>query len=413
MSPIRTAPAALRADDAEQRVRYLDEVLGVLYPAPCLTDRRKSTVDDSIAEYLIVPNARQPRLLVPARDRRLAAAAVRRYAEPQSRLARLGRDAVVAALRTGASVLLLRDRVRVTGPDADTFERYLARTLGAGLALSVHIGPARANRKPVLQLLAADGRTVAFAKLGTVALTRTLVRAEAAALIALGHAGLTQVTVPRVLHSGQWREHEVLVQSALPVWRPRVPVTEPRLVSAMKEVAGCCGSRRGTLADSGYWSRLRTRLDALVGSADGAALARAGTAIARRYADARLDYGAWHGDWSPWNMASLDDTLLVWDWERFAPGVPLGFDALHHDLQRRLMGQPDARAAVEQTVAAAGRLLLPFGVVAADAVTATGLLYLVDLAARYLADRQAEAGARLGVLGRWLLPAILDRVEGL
>ena len=34
----------------------------------------------------------------------------------------------------------------------------------------------------------------------------------------------------------------------------------------------------------------------------------------------------------------------------------------------------------------------------------TALLYLVDLAARYLTDRQAEAGARLGVLGTWLLP---------
>ena len=243
------------------------------------------------------------------------------------------------------------------------------------------------------------------------ALTRGLVRAEAAALIALKHAGLTQVTVPTVLHSGQWRDHEVLVQSALPVWRPRVPVTEPRLVSAMKEVAGCCGTRRGALADSGYWSRLRTRLDGVAGSPDGAQLAAAGAAIVRRHAAVRLDYGAWHGDWSPWNMASLDDTLLVWDWERFTPGVPIGLDALHHDLQRRLMAQPDARAAVEQTLDAAARLLLPFGVVDPAATTGTALLYLVDLAARYLADRQAEAGARLGVLGRWLLPAILDRVE--
>src|SRR5437763_1859549 len=42
MSPIRTAPAALRAGDADQRARYLDEVLGVLYPAPCLTNRGRS-----------------------------------------------------------------------------------------------------------------------------------------------------------------------------------------------------------------------------------------------------------------------------------------------------------------------------------------------------------------------------------
>src|SRR5205814_1599818 len=149
--------------------------------------------------------------------------------------------------------------------------------------------------------------------------------------------------------------------------------------AAVPRRAGCCGTRRGALADSGYWSRLRTRLDGVAGSPDGAQLAAAGAAIVRRHAAVRLDYGAWHGDWSPWNMASLDDTLLVWDWERFTPGVPIGLDALHHDLQRRLMAQPDARAAVEQTLDAAARLLLPFGVVHPAATTGTALLYLLHL----------------------------------
>ena len=35
------------------------------------------------------------------------------------------------------------------------------------------------------------------------------------------------------------------------------------------------------------------------------------------------------------------------------------------------------------------------------------------LATRYLSDRQAEAGARLGVLGTWLLPVLIRRVEEL
>jgi hypothetical protein len=52
-------------------------------------------------------------------------------------------------------------------------------------------------------------------------------------------------------------------------------------------------------------------------------------------------------------------------------------------------------------------------VVNAAAVRLTALLYLIDLAARYVADRQADAGARLGVLGSWLLPVLLSRVEEL
>src|SRR5205807_8967711 len=114
--------------------------------------------------YLVAPNGRKPRLLVPGHDRRLAAAAVRRYAEPTSRLARIKRNAVVAALRTGASAVLLRDRVRVDDPaGTDTFQRYLAAVLDRrDLCMSVHIGPARANRKPILQVLDGDGATVAF-----------------------------------------------------------------------------------------------------------------------------------------------------------------------------------------------------------------------------------------------------------
>ena len=38
-------------------------------------------------------------------------------------------------------------------------------------------------------------------------------------------------------------------------------------------------------------------------------------------------------------------------------------------------------------------------------------LYLLEIAARYLHDGQAEAGARLGDVGRWLLPAVLHHVR--
>jgi len=403
MSPVRTAPAELTVDDERLRAQYLGEVLDVLYPEG----------DRFVAEYLVVPGARRPRLLVPAGDRRVAAAAVRRYAEPQSRLARLKRDAVVAALRTGFSALLLRDRLRVAA--ADTIDEYLRGALDTEVRLSVHIGPARANRKPVLQLLTADGQTIAFAKLGTTALTRRLIKAETTALIALGHARLQSIAVPAVMHAGQWRGHEVLVQSALPVWQPRTPLTEPRLAAAMREVALCCGTRRAALADSGYWNQLSARLDAIAAHTEGAALVAAGQRILARAARQELVLGSWHGDWSPWNMASIADRLLVWDWERFSPGVPLGFDALHYALQREIGATSSGGAgqAVGAMLARAPELLLPFGVVAKQAVEVTALLYLVDLAARYVGDRQAEAGARLGVLGTWLLPVLVARVEAL
>lgn len=409
MSPVSTAPATLTADDGARRAQYLAEVLRLLYPQPCGTD---GTGGPPLVEYLVVPDARRPRLLVPAGSRRVAAAAVRRYAEPQSRGARLKRDAVVAALRTGASRVLLRDRIRVTGPRDASIDGYLSAALGRELAVSIHIGPARANRKPVLQLIDPDGDTFGFSKLGTGPLTQRLVRAETAALTALGNSGLTRLSVPRVLHAGQWRDVQVLVQSALPVWLPRVPLTGARLVAAMTEIAGCCGYTTSTLAGGGYWKDLRARLAAVGDRTEGAALASAAELLAAHAGGTTLRYGAWHGDWAPWNMANVADALLVWDWERFASGVPVGFDAVHHELQRRVQASDDAAGAVEATVRRADELLAPFQVPPA-ARELTALLYLVDLAVRYLTDRQAEAGARLGVLGTWLLPVLIRRVEEL
>ena len=112
-------------------------------------------------------------------------------------------------------------------------------------------------------------------------------------------------------------------------------------------------------------------------------------------------------------MANLADALLVWDWERFATGRA---DRLRRRAPRAAAADPvDRRRRATRsrpTVRRAAELLAPFGVPAAGREV-TALLYLVDLATRYLTDRQAEAGARLGVLGTWLLPVLIRRVEEL
>jgi hypothetical protein len=426
MSPMKNAPAGLTTDDTALRAQYLAEVLHLLYPD---TDQGPSpAAGELVAEYLIVPHARSPRLLVPAADRRIAAAAVARYAEATSRTAQLKRYAVIAALRTGASRALLRDRVNITVPEqrtVDSIETYLAKVLGGSLSVSIHIGPARANRKPVLQLLAPNGDTVGFGKLGVGPLTRALVRQETDSLRTVGQADLTRLSVPRVLHAGQWRGNEVLVQSALPIWLPRATLTTNRLVAAMREVAACGGTHTAPLAADPYWHALRDRLDGLrLRAEDGVradgtvaadeirTLALAADELIAGVGQTELAFGSWHGDWTPWNMATTADSVLVWDWERFVAGVPMGFDALHFDLQRLLTRGVDAGAAVDTTTGRAHRLLAPFEVQPA-AAHVTALLYLVDLATRYLEDRQAEAGARLGVLGRWLLPVLTRKVAEL
>jgi hypothetical protein len=362
-------------------------------------------------DFIVLPSARRPRLLVPS-GRRASAAAVRRYGEPGSFTAWAGSRALALALAAGGAGVGLGGRLRVSagpgtgspGPGTGTIEAYLHSVLGYEVLISTHLGAARANRKPVLQLLTPRGETAGFAKVSVNPLTRDLIRAEHAALDTLAAGNLRELTVPRVLHHGQWQGREVLVMNALPVWRRRKALRPGQLTAAMTELTAVGGRSRGPLAGCDYLARLRSRLEASQAGPDRAAVSDALDTLAA--AGPELGFGAWHGDWTGWNMASTADGLLVWDWERFATGVPVGFDFLHYRLQSDVVRRrrPPAEAA-DACVRDAVACLAPFGVPAGEAQL-VAILYLAELSARYLADRQAEAGARLGRPGTWLIPAI-------
>jgi hypothetical protein len=394
---------------ASGRTRLAD-VCAVLWPPPAVASLAPGrAAGPGERDFILLPRAQRPRLLVPA-NRRASAAAVRRYGEPGSFSAWIGSRTLALALAGGGAVVGLGGRLRVrASPGEDTIESYLSAALDREVLISTHLGAARANRKPVLQLLTERGETAGFAKVSVNPLTADLIRAEHAALSQLGGDSFRALAIPRVLHHGQWRGREVLILSALPVWRRRKALRTGQLAAAMVEVAEVGGRHRGPLPGSAYLTGLRRRVEAAPADPDRDALSAALQVLAG--ADAELSFGSWHGDWTGWNMASTADGLLVWDWERFTPGVPVGFDALHYRLQLAVVRrhQPPPSAAAE-CVRAAPSSLAALGVPAVEA-RLVAALYLAELSARYLADRQAEAGAKFGQPGTWLIPAIEEAVR--
>jgi hypothetical protein len=282
---------------------------------------------------------------------------------------------------------------------------YLRKVLDRDLVVSLRVGPPRANRKPVLELLSPGGEMLGFAKVGVTSLTRELVRVEATALDVLGAAGLTRLEAPLLLHHGQWKEHEVLVQT--PLSGSGRAVSRAMLTSAMAELATAGGVTTQVVGQSGYWRTLRARLEACAGREPAAALLQVMDDLQATADVTSLAFGSWHGDWTPWNMACSGDQLLVWDWERFESGVPIGYDAVHYQLQGEVErnGAGGARSATEAALFTAPMTLGPLGVRPGSAVFVAAL-YLVEIATRYLQDGAAEAGARLGDIGSWLLPAL-------
>jgi Phosphotransferase enzyme family len=407
------------AGSVTDRSGYLRDILTVLWPEPARIERTgrvapgpgarpgRAAPGTSQTEFLLVPNETRPVLLVPRRPRRATAAALRHYKASAVGGRRLAFRGLAAAAQLGlGDVLPHRITVGPTGdgPEADVVA-YLRKVLDRDLVVSLRVGPPRANRKPVLELLSPSGEMLGFAKVGITSLTRELVRVEAAALDVLGAAGLTRLQVPRLLHHGQWRDHEVLVQT--PLSGSGRTVSRAMLTSAMAELATTAGVTAQVVGQSGYWRTLRSRLEACLDREPAAALLQVMDDLQATADVTSVAFGSWHGDWTPWNMASSGDQVLAWDWERFESGVPIGYDALHHQLQGEVErnGAGGARSATEAALFTAPITLGPLGVRPGFAVFVAAL-YLIEIATRYTCDGAAEAGARLGDVSTWLLPPL-------
>jgi hypothetical protein len=377
--------------------------------------------------WVVLPDLRHPKVLVPLASRRAAAASMRQYSDGMTRRARLAKAAVGAALRSGVLQWLCRRQVVHAGmldplhggpPTGGAGETllgdHLAEALGRrDLAAAIVLGSVRPNRKPVVQLLAPDGRPVGYMKVGWNDLTRRLVRNEARALRRLAEAQPKTFTVPRLLHEGTWQGLDVTISSALPhrLWRRgRRYATPPLAVS--REIAALGGVQTATLGGSPWWEELRRRLAPVQAAATGTAAATLVGTMERlqEQADTALVFGSWHGDWGPWNLRVTADRLLVWDWERSGDGVPLGFDLLHFGYQTAFQGlrQPPAEAAA-RSLRRAAPLLAQLG----QREEVGELLLTLFLLERVCRAAEAEpsavtgrpdaAGARLlDVLGRRL-----------
>jgi hypothetical protein len=414
---------------SDARRRYVGEMVRHLWPEPAVVTLHGRTARLDVTsigpagsepierhDWVAVPRLDDVRFLVPRRPRAAASGALRNFRASASGTARLKVELTGLALRLGLGDLL-PDRVSVgiprgeLGATADSLDVRLARAVGEPVLVAIYVGPPRAVQKPVLQLLSRHGEPLAFAKLATNELTRELLEHEAATLAMLAQRALRALAAPQILQQGDWSGHFVLVQKAVPR-RGAAPVAAAALQAATLELAALDGLERTPLASSTYWHDLSGRVAALSASSAQATIAEA-VAMLDNPGDnpgdrtTELTFGCWHGDWAPWNMVWLDDRVVAWDWEHFRGGVPVGFDAVHHRLQRLVVD--DGLGAVQawtRLVDDGEATFAGLPVRASDRALVT-LLYALEIATRYIEDDEVGvADTRLSRLDDWLATAI-------
>jgi hypothetical protein len=392
---------------------YLDEVNALLWPPPAYVERSRRLrckADQVLADFVFVPSRGNPRMILPRTPRQVAAAAIPPHLGDASPARRIQHRALRWGLGIGGA-RLLPGRVRMVAPrDAQlvTIQTYLCEALGQPVYVGVRVGPPRANRKPVVQALLEDGTTLAFVKVGANHVTRPLVRTEGDHLVAVAARDLRIVLAPKVLHQGRWGDLEVLALSALPVQKSRPCHDQADLVTAMRELAVSPGIAAGPLPESSFWFQLRRRA-ALAAPDLAPHLTDLVSRLERRIATLVCPLGAWHGDWTPWNCATVPGRVLLWDWERYAEGVPAGMDALHYRFQEVKTSMPRA-SAVRLMHDQAAALLAPFGIHPDDA-PAIALCYALEVATRYASDANTLSDATRSSRNSPMLDALIESVE--
>lgn len=315
--------------------------------------------------FAVFPTAARPRLLVPLASKKAAARSLRGYSYPARTYMRVARALFGIGIRAGVSQHLLRDRLAISVGDEGSasvrsqllLNEHLGEIFGRDVEIAVRIGPARPNRKPLVQVLSREGDVLGYAKAGWNDLTRALVRNEASILRDLDRRrGDFQFDIPRVIHFGRWRDLEVLVVSPLNGRSlQRGPLPLSLVLAATRDVAALSPTAHEALKDSRYWREARERLTRVENERPLGSIA---DLIEERYGDEVVALGSWHGDWAPWNMALRPGKLGIWDWERSGRVVPVGLDAVHFDFHVALRAASnDAVEAVRRTLAREGALL--------------------------------------------------------
>jgi hypothetical protein len=274
--------------------------------------------DAGSAVWWANPSVVAAQTLMPAAPGAAARRAVRRYHDGQSLSRRARSVAAELALMTGplARHLPLGEVVGVTAGalDRGVIGRLRAE-LDPQLTVAVSLAQAKSNRKPVLQLLAPDGRCVRFAKVASTAHTEALVANEAAWL---ARPASLPLATPELVWHGPLAGREVVVMSAVvPPRLPRRAPTTPPPQAVFVPVGDC-----------GWWRRVADAVE--VATPDEAAMMNA---VAERWGTTPVLVGAFHGDLAPWNLFTTRTRYHLIDWEFAADDVPVGLDRCHFHLQ--------------------------------------------------------------------------------
>jgi hypothetical protein len=395
-------PAAAAAAVTSALPAQLAELLTSLGvdPVSAGLSRRPHT---KAGDFLVLPSPARPQLLVPCIP---AAGVMIKERRARGVRATLTKSAVAAGLSSGLTGRLPLLRLNLGESGFNDLLGWITEDAAAHEApfsAGILVGPPRANRKPVLRIFTATGRTWGYAKVGINDLTNALIRRETDALAEVGEWPLLTLRAPRILKAGEFGGNAVLATSPLATaGANRQPTSLP--VEPTRELF-----RLHTQSDVRLRAAPAMKAPSPVDTPEATRIEALADRLLAVIGDELIPLGASHGDWTPWNMAwtgsGASAVLEAWDWERATIGVPQGHDVVHFEASKVRVDDPGN--AETELLAHLPARLAACGI---DAGLSSRLLttYLVTIGRRYAADLALEHVAPLARRLDWVSD-LLDR----
>jgi hypothetical protein len=398
--------------------RWVFDVLWASPPSAAWAPAGELPAGYELAEqFAVLPAGAGRSFTVSLATRRGTAAALTAYNALRPPRRQVARGVLGLGVRAGLVQPLLGTRIDVgTAPGSRTgqpghvlLSEHLSSLFETSPVVIAFGGGSGPYRKPVLQVFSATGSPLGYVKVGWNEWTRKAVLREAAALRACALRPM-HLGAPALLDQCTWNGLELLVTAPLPRGVRRLPRdAQMPEVALLREITALSRLSRSDLGSSPWWVGLRQRIETGVETGARSSLTRIVDDIESSYGTTALDFGTWHGDLVPWNLARHDSRLYAWDWECSAPAAPVGFDPIHFHFQVAFVadGLP-----VEDAVTLAARKAAPtleaLGV-PSEAHRLLSSLHLLELFVRHEEARSSAGGvddrfypAVEGALGRAL-----------
>ena len=200
------------------------------------------------------------------------------------------------------------------------------------ILFSLLLGTPTAFQKLTVQVMARDGRILAYAKLPLTPAAEKRIKHEAGVLETLSNDPKLRSRIPRLLYSGMLNENYILMQSPLPgVAGPtRFSGMHQEFLSLLHAVQPSIQSGSELVGDVGRrWNEVAADAPSRIRDLAKEALRQA----ARDQQTAQVLCAIHHGDFAPWNTRIHQGTLFSFDWESACSRAPVLWDQFHFQAQ--------------------------------------------------------------------------------